>query len=410
MASHLHSFFPSLPFIILALVLAFVPALVHTLTLESDIETLRALIQSLDPNSFPSTCYLKTWDFNTDPCETSVGFLGILCSVTANTSASRIIAIELDGVGYEGYLTPAIGNLTELTALDLSNNRFRGPLPNTIANLKKLSKLNMSGNYFTGRIPSDITNIKTLELIDLSTNHLSGSIPADLSVIRRLLYVSLSNNQFSGRIPNLSGLWRLHTLMLDHNMLYGNIPQLPISLRTLSLANNLISGHITPVKRLTELRILDLNNNRLSGEIKEEILTLPQVNRINVSFNEFTVISVNASNGRVSQLRELDAQGNLLHGHLPVRLVTYENLRAINLAQNRFTGSIPMEYGAKLGRPWRRLFLDNNFLTGSIPQEFYKVKIRGSLAMNCLKCPTSIELCHGGQQPASDCAAANNSQ
>ncbi|XWS35286.1 hypothetical protein CRYUN_Cryun21dG0113000 [Craigia yunnanensis] len=391
---------------IFAIVLAFTPTLVHSLTLQSDVEVLQSLNGSIDPNTISPSSYLTTWDFSTDPCEsTGTRFLGILCSIPSDNSTSRIISLDLGGEGYDGFLTPDIGNLTELTSLDLSRNRYRGPLPDTLKNLKKLIRISVSGNFFTGSIAGWIHGLNKVERIDLSKNLLSGKIPARISELRRLIHLSLSNNEFSDRIPDINGLWQLQTLELGSNKLVGRLPKLPTRLRTLILSHNRLSGHITSLRVLEQLRSLDVSSNRFSGSISRGILALPQLDHFNVSFNQLTAIEMNNSRGSGSPLQVLDVQGNHLQGHLPVKLVNFGSLVVINLAHNGLTGRIPMAYGRRLGRPWRTLFLDNNFLSGRLPPQFNSstIRIRGSLAKNCLRCPVNIPLCRGGQRPASGC-------
>ncbi|KAF5733921.1 hypothetical protein HS088_TW16G00362 [Tripterygium wilfordii] len=390
----------------------FLGSFVQSKTLDSDTQVLRLIKKSIDPTSIPSYSYIGSWDFSVDPCESSGGqFLGILCSYPSDNSSSRVTAIDLDPIGYDGFLAPAIGNLTELTILNLHNNKFRGPIPPTISNLKKLTIISLSQNFFTGSIPDEISQLKQLQSIDLSENNLSGFIPANISGLRSLTYLSLSRNSLSGRIPDLSGLWRLNILDISINQFYGIIPKLPAKLRTLSASQNAISGHITPISSLQLLRNLDLSNNRLSGPIRQEVLTLPQIIRINISVNHFTIFEPIRNPGRETHLQLLDAHTNQLHGHLPASLTMIENLTSINLSHNQFSGPIPMEYGEKLGSPWKTLFLDNNFLTGNLPQRFSDGTIkpvRGSLANNCLSCAPTIPLCSGGQRPASECVSRND--
>ncbi|KAK9200919.1 hypothetical protein WN944_016118 [Citrus x changshan-huyou] len=391
---------------------ALVPTIVHSATLATDTQVLRLLKRSIDPNTIPRSSFLDSWDFKLDPCESSGGqFLGILCSIPSDNSTSRITAIYLDSSGYDGFLTPSIGNLTELTTLDLSRNNFRGPIPDTVTGLRKLTTLSLPGNFFTGNIPVGITRLKKLQTLDLSHNSLSGIIPAQLSGLRSLTALRLSHNAFSGKIPSLTGAWQLHTLDLDSNQLYGNLPKFPTSLRTLSLSHNLLSGHLSSLRNLVNLKSLDLSSNRFTGAISHEVLTLPQVVSIDVSVNRLTAIEMTTLSGD-THLQELDVQGNLLRGHLPINLVSLRNLTSINLARNQLSGHIPKVYGAKLGSSWRSLFLDHNFLWGNLPPEFSSsiTRIRGSLAKNCLSCPETIRLCHGGQRPASECVGQNDKE
>ena len=155
MATSMHfasSFFCYTTFLAISLIL--VPCLVVSLTLQSDIQVLRNIREAVDPNTVSSTSFLSTWNFDTDPCESSgPHFLGVLCTTPEDNSSSRIAVINLEGDGLDGFLTPTIGNLTELTTLNLRNNNFRGPIPNTIAKLRKITKLLLSQNFFSGCLP-----------------------------------------------------------------------------------------------------------------------------------------------------------------------------------------------------------------------------------------------------------------
>ncbi|MED6144661.1 hypothetical protein PIB30_017762 [Stylosanthes scabra] len=384
----------------------------HSLTLKDDINSLIEIKRAIDPNSLSQSSYLNSWNFSVDPCEcTGTEFLGILCNLPLdNNTSSRVTAIDLDTIGYEGFLTPAIGNLTELTVLNLNSNKFRGPLPETLGNLRKLTRLTIQSNFFTGSIPQGINNLKNLQYLDLSGNRLSGKIPDGITGLRSLTYISLSKNGFAGRIPDLSGLWQLATLDLSSNQFYGNLPVLPVRLQRLYFGHNILSGHMTPLKGLTHLKWLDVSDNRLSGAINKDIFSLHGIVHLNVSYNRFTTIDLVKYLGAGPMLRVLEAQGNQLKGHLPLNLVTYKNLTSINLAYNQFYGRIPDEYGEMLEVSWRWLNLDFNFLTGSLPWEFrHRTRVSVGISNNCLECPKRIAICRRGEQrPANECAGQRN--
>ncbi|KAL9680186.1 hypothetical protein QQ045_018064 [Rhodiola kirilowii] len=383
---------------------------VHAVTDDADIEVLRALKDCIDPNSIPPMSFLETWNFGMDPCESGGGhFLGVLCTIPKENAPTRITEIDLDGVGYDGFLTQQIGNLTELTVLGLGNNMFRGPMPESISKLVKLTTLSLPGNYFTGTFPKRFGNLKQLQVIDVSHNRLSGLIPPMISEFRSLNILRLAGNAFTGNIPDLHGLWKLNTLDLSSNMLYGPLPRLPVNLKELVLSHNTLTGHISPIQSLTKLRTLDLSDNRFSGGIQQGILTLPKVISVNVSVNRFTTLEVIKFNGRETQLQTLAARGNRLQGHLPVNLVTVDNLTSIDLGSNSFNGIIPPEYGQKLEMSWQSLYLDGNYLAGNLPSQFTtgNLRVRGSVSHNCLTCPFTVLLCHGGQRPAEECLAQN---
>ncbi|KAG5251705.1 leucine-rich repeat family protein [Salix suchowensis] len=390
MAKQLHSLLSSCLLLgTLSIVLVHTPAQVRSITLESDIEVLQALKQAIDPLGFCVRSMRGCRVVSRDPVH-----------IPYRQSVNRVMAIDLDPAGYDGFLTPMIGNLTELTSLSISRNNFRGPIPETIANLQRLTRLSLSQNLFSGRIPRGIIDLKHLEILDLSQNHLSSKIPADITALRSLVQLILSNNALSGKIPDLSGLWQLNTLDLSSNNLDGNVPILPINLRKLSLSQIVL-------QRLTAL---DLSDNRLSGLVRQEVLTLPVVVRINISNNQFTEMEAIPYPREDLQLRVLDAHANRLRGRLPISLVNIANLSSIDLSHNQFSGRIPSEYGAKLGSSWKSLFLEDNFLIGNLPPQFVDgtVAVRANLAHNCLRCPPNIRFCRGGQRANSDCAGMHN--
>ncbi|KAK4352987.1 hypothetical protein RND71_028505 [Anisodus tanguticus] len=364
---------------------------VNATTLQSDIQVLEVIKTSIDPVSISTDSFLSSWDFNLDPCEmTGTSFLGILCTIPLDTNTtSRIMEIYLEGDELEEFLTPSIGNLTELVSVNLGRNKFRG-LPETITNLKKLTSLQLCENYFSGSLINGIGVLRKLEVLDSLTQ------------------LDLSNNELTGEIPQLNGLWQLSSFDLSNNQIYGNLPQFPLKIRTLSLGHNLLSGHITPVNKLRHLRTLDLSDNRFSGGIDKRIFMLPDISHVNVSANRFTTLEVVEFSDKGSQLHMLDVHGNRLCGHLPVNLITYPNLTEINLGHNLFSGEIPAEFWRRLAFLWRSLNLEYNYLEGSVPKEVNRTSegVRGSFVHNCLTCPKGLQLCHG-QRPASDCVGRN---
>ncbi|XWS22223.1 hypothetical protein CRYUN_Cryun29cG0016000 [Craigia yunnanensis] len=148
---------------------------------------------------------------------------------------------------------------------------------------------------------------------------------------------------------------------------------------------------------LEQLRSIDVSNNRFSSYISKAILALPQLDHLNVSFNQLIAIEVNNSLASGIPLRVLDAQRNHLQGHLPVKFGQLWELSSNNLAHNGLTAQIPMAYGQRDWGAHRE--------PCRLPPQFNNsmVRIRGSLANNYLRCAVNIPLCKGGQRPASGC-------
>ncbi|CAN6485802.1 unnamed protein product [Victoria cruziana] len=396
-----------LHYIFLGLVV--LPDLAVPKTSERDTNELLFLKQSIDPSTIRPSSFLSTWDFDHDPCENMDGFFqGILCRIPDDNSRSRVTALNFDPVGYDGFLPPSIGNLTDLLVLNLSNNNLRGPIPESIEQLRSLNVLALYANYFTGELPRGILNLHSLEVLDVSNNVLIGTIPRGLTGLRRLTHLALSRNQFYSEIPSLSGLWQLSSLDLSQNQFRGSVPRLPENLRQLSLRHNLLSGHLpSTLNQLPRLEILDLSRNQFSGGVAHWLLELPSIRRIDVSGNMLTGLEVYNLTGRAAALESIDASWNDIGSHLPVMLVTIGGLTEIDLSHNRLMGRIPEEYGSKAGRSWRRLFLNDNYLVGDVPSSLAQEqasRIKGSLAGNCLRCPARLPLCEGGQRPQYDCS------
>ncbi|XP_058070207.1 probable inactive receptor kinase At5g67200 [Magnolia sinica] len=114
--------------------------------------------------------------------------------------------------------------------------------------------------------------------------------PNTLSRLDQLRVLSLQNNSLSGTIPNLSGLYNLKSLFLDHNVFSGIFPPSIFSLHrilTIDLSYNNLTGPI-PVQlaSLSRLYYLRLDSNRFNG-------TVPPLNQsylkiFNVSFNNLS--------------------------------------------------------------------------------------------------------------------------
>lgn len=152
---------------------------------------------------------------------------GVVC----NKDQSRVIALRLPGVG------------------------FQGPLPpHTLSRLAGLETLSLRSNGITGSFPSDFYNLTSLTFLYLQFNHFSGPLPSDFTVWRNLTVVNLSNNAFKGTIPkSISSLTQLASLNLANNLLSGDIPEI----------------------NSPKLQILDLSNNNLTGTVPKSLQRFP---------------------------------------------------------------------------------------------------------------------------------------
>ncbi|KAJ1421848.1 Serine/threonine-protein kinase, active site [Sesbania bispinosa] len=141
-----------------------------------------------------------------------------------------------------------------LEELDLSQNGFVGEAPKEVANCKNLSILNLSSNNFTGAIPIEIGSISGLRGLYLGSNNFSRNIPESLLNLTNLVFLDLSRNRFGRDIQEIFGKFKQVRFLLLHS------------------------------------------NSYTGGLISSGILTLPNIVRLDLSFNNF---SDNSLTGRI---------------------------------------------------------------------------------------------------------------
>ncbi|KAJ9173688.1 hypothetical protein P3X46_016801 [Hevea brasiliensis] len=193
------------------------------------VEDRRALLDFVSnlPHSRP-----LNWNQSSPVCNYWTG-------VTCSKDESRVIAVRLPGVG------------------------FQGPIPpNTLGRLSALQILSLRSNLISGHFPYDFYNLKNLSFLYLQYNNLSGPLPTDFSVWNNLTIVNLSNNRFNGSIPrSLSNLTHLAALNLANNSLSGEVPEFILSsLQQINLSNNNLTGSVPKSLRRFPNSVFSGNN------------------------------------------------------------------------------------------------------------------------------------------------------
>ncbi|CAI5519920.1 unnamed protein product [Closterium sp. Naga37s-1] len=184
-----------------------------------------------------------------------------------------------------GALSPAIGDLAELSSLVFRHSCLGGDLPDSVTRLQKLTIFEMPENNFTGPIPPGLFRLPALRHVDLSIHSdwpeyqlqytgLSGSLPDGPDAYSLSLeVVFLSGNALSGELPRaLLRASALRLLDLESNNITGELPgeagAYSRSIIQLILRNNSLSGAISAaLAEMTALQKLDLGENRLSGAV-----------------------------------------------------------------------------------------------------------------------------------------------
>eukprot|EP00262_Sarcandra_glabra_P008770 TRINITY_DN2249_c0_g1_i1.p1 TRINITY_DN2249_c0_g1~~TRINITY_DN2249_c0_g1_i1.p1 ORF type:complete len:439 (-),score=11.54 TRINITY_DN2249_c0_g1_i1:23-1294(-) len=407
--------FDSLTLLSLLLIISNSDLLVPTdsITFPGDIQVLKELKNTIDPNSItPGSC-LSSWDFAVDPCDNAFSerfTCGFRCDVAVSTQ-SRVTELSLDRAGYTGLLTRSSWNLPYLETLDLADNFFSGPIPQSLGNLTRLRRLTLSRNSFSGEIPDSLGNsLSTLEELYLDNNLLQGPIPPSFTGLQSLRRLELQSNKVFGEFPDLGSLQNLYFFDGSDNMISGPFPTtLPASLVEISMRNNALSGEVPDtIGDLQFLQVLDVSNNRLSGSLMSVLFNHPSLQQLTLSHNRFSGLQEPGDSGLTSELIAMDLGYNELTGFLPSFMAMMPKLSALSLENNRYTGMIPFQYAVKAVvpgtgvAPFERLLLSGNYLYGPIPSPMMKMKPGSamvSLVDNCLiRCPSAFFFCVGGVQ------------
>lgn len=234
---------------------------------------------------------------------------------------SSVVELYLSDNNLTSVVPPSLGQLVRLSVLDLSRNLLTGSIPATFGDLGNLTMLDMSSNFLSEGIPSGIGNLSRLQFLNLSGNSLSSSIPAQLGGLSDLVELDLGFNALSGLVPvDLRGLRSLRLMVLGNNFLSG------------SLSGNLFSS-------LTQLQSLVLSHNGFSGELPDELWSIPSLQFLDVSANNFTGLLPNVSSTAVATAALLNISMNLLYGGLTPVIGRF-NLT--DLSGNYFEGPVPI--------------------------------------------------------------------
>ena len=218
-----------------------------------------------------------------------------------------------------------------------------------------------------GNIPAEIGNLNRLVELDLTRNNLSGPIIAELANLRYLQRWKMGHNKLSGSIPS------------EISVFNQTPSDAPDGLRDIEFNNNQLSGSIPyAFTRLSTVGEFDLSNNKLSGAIPSALRTMANLSEMRLSNNRLTgaipatwwaqTYVFTGSDGTqrtisvdFEALRRLYLDGNLLSGSIPSGLKLLSVLGTVHLANNQFTGSIPSNFD------FGSLAICGNYLTGAVP-------------------------------------------
>ncbi|KAL2337713.1 hypothetical protein Fmac_012159 [Flemingia macrophylla] len=287
---------------------------------------------------------------------------------TALLSLHNLQELSMSNCNLSGPLDPSLARLEKLSVIVLDQNNLSSSVPETFAHLKNLTILSLVYCGLTGTFPPGIFSIRTLSVIDISFNNnlhgifpelpasgslrtirvgntsFSGEFPHSIGNMRNLSELDFSFCQFNGTLPNsLSNLTELSYLDLSHNNFTGQIPSFEMAkkLTYLGLSNNGLSGAIpssSHFEGLNNLVSIDLGYNSINGSIPSSLFTLPRLQRILLSHNQFGQLG-EFTNVSSSKLNILDLSSNNLSGPFPTSIFHLNTLSILLLSSNKFNGS-----------------------------------------------------------------------
>lgn len=235
-----------------------------------------------------------------------------------------------------------------LQSLDLSSNSLTGGFPDSIAKCTNLTYLSLWGNSFAGSIPTAMGKLAMIDTLVLGKNSFDRRIPPELKNCTKLQFLDISSNMFGGDLQEAFGTFEsLRYLVLHHNNYTGGIAT---------------SG----VLRMPQLARLDLSYNEFSGELPPEVADMKSLKYLMLAYNQFSS-GIPPAYGRLTELQALDLSHNRLSGGIPAAIGNLTSLLWLMLAGNQLSGEIPSEIGKCTSLLW--LNLADNMLTGKIPPE-----------------------------------------
>nr|POE57507.1 putative lrr receptor-like serine/threonine-protein kinase [Quercus suber] len=267
-------------------------------------------------------------------------FTAYRCSESANQTGRRLLL----QMNLSGSLSPAIGQLSNLTILDFMWNNISGIIPKEIGNITSLELLLLNGNQLTGPLPEELGYLPNLKRLQIDQNQISGSIPKSFANLNATQHFHMNNNSISGQIPSeLSRLPNLLHFLLDNNNLSGNLPPefstMP-NLRILQLDNNNFNGATIPssYSNMSKLLKLSLRNCSLQGPVPN-LSQIPNLYYLDLSLNQLN--GTIPSDGLSGNMTTILLSNNSLTGPIPTSFSDLPRLQRLSIANNSLSGSVP---------------------------------------------------------------------
>jgi hypothetical protein len=303
---------------------------------------------------------------------TSIFYLDLAVNVLTNQIPSEICDLHslsnlnLQGNKLTGQVPKCIGNLSSLEILSLNFNILSGPVPYQLSQIPRLRILGLSENKLSEPFPSLLANCSSLEKILFMYNYITGSF--QLSLVPYWLNMSqiqAESNYLSGTLPAAMQFWSTLSIMyLDTNMFSGTIPSLIIGMTRLDIFyvfSNILWGSIpTEFAEMRLLKYIDVSDNSLTSTLPTQLCQKSLLDQLSVSSNSLSG-SVPPCLGTLYRVTNFNVTDNALTGPIPSTFPYLTSLLSLYISSNYFTGTVPDLYDCRL---MKYLDISNNFLTG----------------------------------------------
>ena len=393
-------------------------------------------------NECPTNAELSTY-LN---CEFAL--VGDLCE--ADGECGTTDSLNNCGNSYDVYRKVALPEAEErVLGLYMPSNNLTGLLPAHLALATHLQVIELGGNKISGTLPTELALLTSLSTLDLSNNHLVGTLPPTLFSASTWRTVSVRGAVVGGSLSGCGDGIVSHgrtdcnppSIVLSGNSLSGSLPSELGSIRSSEVTFYCGDGSIAAASPSTDgidycantqlcpcgpccycscsvprdLQVLALHRNRISGSLPTQLGAIELA--LVPTPEQPDVFSLGRSPSRLSgHLHDISFGYNRLSGSVPIELGNLTALKELRMPNNHLSGTLPdairvngswiaagtqVDYGvrgagvgnlAELGNSrLRTLDLDNNHLSGSVPESlaecFALVALHNSFVRNLLDGP-----------------------
>ncbi|PRQ42886.1 putative leucine-rich repeat-containing, plant-type, leucine-rich repeat domain, L [Rosa chinensis] len=283
-----------------------------------------------------------------------------------SSSLPKLRVLSLSSCNLLGPIDVSLLKLQSLSEIRIESNNLSTPVPEFLSNFTNLTSLRLMNSGLLGTFPEKIFRVPTLQIIDLIGNqelqgslpdfpkngalqflflartNFSGLLPESIGNLKMLSKVDLSNCNFTGPIPkSMESLTELVYVDMSANKLNGSVPLLSMAknLTNINLSYNELTGQINSI-RWENLINLDLRFNQLNGSIPVSLFSLPLLQKLLLSNNQFSGKLHEFAN--ISSLDTVDLSSNNLEGTVPMSIFNLRGLKILSLSSNNFSGSFPL--------------------------------------------------------------------